>query len=192
MVEPSEELKQVFERSIKDARAMGHEYVTLEHLLNSIITSEIISNQLEDYGADVEYIRTSLETYLATELGDIRVENSKMKPKKTQTVERVLNRAFTQTLFSGRGTIDIADVVLSILAEKKSQANYILEMSGIEKDSLNEFLHEELDDDDDESEESSTQAQRALKSFTTLLNREAQKNRIDPVIGRQEEVILCL
>jgi len=188
MVEPSEELKQVFERSIKDARAMGHEYVTLEHLLNSIITSEIISNQLEDYGADVEYIRTSLETYLATELGDIRVENSKMKPKKTQTVERVLNRAFTQTLFSGRGTIDIADVVLSILAEKKSQANYILEMSGIEKDSLNEFLHEELDNDDDESEESSTQAQRALKSFTTLLNREAQKNRIDPVIGRQEEI----
>jgi ATP-dependent Clp protease ATP-binding subunit ClpA len=187
MVEPSEELKAVFERSLKDAKVLEHEYVTLEHLLYSILQSEAMTHQLDEYGADTEYIKKSLEAYLQTELKEISKLAPKQKPKKTQTVERVLNRAFTQTLFSGRGTIDLPDVILSILAEKKSYANYVLEMSGVEKDGLNEFLHEDIDPDV-EDEDASGAAQRALRSFTTLLNSEAKKNRIDPVIGRQEEI----
>lgn len=187
MVEPSEELKAVFDRSIKDAKVLEHEYVTLEHLLYSIMQSQVMTQHLDDYGADTEYIKKSLENYLQNELKEISNLAPKQKPKKTQTVERVLNRAFTQTLFSGRGTIDLADVILSILAEKKSYANYVLEMSGIEKDGLNDYLHEDADPEE-EDEETSGQAQRALRSFTTLLNSEAKKNRIDPVIGRQGEI----
>ena len=66
---------------------------------------------------------------------DIIIEytNAKQKPKKTQTVERVLNRAFTQVLFAGRNTIDLTDVVLSMLNEKKSVSVYYLEKGGVTK-----------------------------------------------------------
>ena len=189
MVEPSEDLKLVFEKAIKDARALNYEYVTVEHLLFSILCSEQLYALLKGFGADVDYIKTNLEHHLKNSCKDIIIEytNNKQKPKKTQTVERVLNRAFTQTLFSGRSHIDLQDVVLSILAEKKSVANYLLEKGGIQKDKLNDYLSNELEYDISE-DEMSGQAQRALKAFTTDLNKEVKKNKVDPVIGRDDEL----
>ena len=189
MVEPSEDLKLVFEKAIKDARNLNHEYVTVEHLLFSILCSETLENLLKGYGADVEYIKTNLEHHLKTACDDIKIEytSGKQKPKKTQTVERVLNRAFTQTLFSGRSHIDLQDVVLSVLAEKKSIANYWLEKGGVNKDKLNDYLSNELEYGL-EDEEMSGQAQRALRAFTTDLNNEVKKNKVDPVIGRSDEL----
>ena len=61
MVEPSEDLKLVFEKAIKDARTLNHEYVTVEHLLFSILCSEQLVALLKGYGADVDYIKTNLE-----------------------------------------------------------------------------------------------------------------------------------
>ena len=189
MVEPSEDLKLVFEKAIKDARTLNHEYVTVEHLLFSILCSEQLVALLKGYGADVDYIKTNLEHHLKNKCQDIIIEytNAKQKPKKTQTVERVLNRAFTQTLFSGRSHIDLQDVVLSILAEKKSIANFLLEKGGVQKDKLNDYLSNELEYDINE-DEMSGQAQRALKAFTTDLNQQVKKNKVDPVIGRDDEL----
>ena len=187
MVEPSEELKAVFDKSVKDARALGHEYVTLEHLLFAALCSENLAVALTEYGVDVPSLKANVEQFLNEECDDIKIVDSKRKPKKTSTVERALNRAFTQTLFSGRNAIDLPDVLLSILAEKKSMANYFLEVAGVKKDELNEFLHADIEEEE-ESEENAGQAQRALRTFTQHLNTEAKKNRIDPVIGRQEEI----
>ncbi len=187
MVEPSEDLKLVFEKAIKDAKNLKHEYVTIEHLLFSIMCSETLYNLLKGFGADVEYIKTNLEHHLKNSCKDIEIDDPKHKPKKTQSVERVLNRAFTQTLFSGRSHIDLQDVVLSVLSEKKSVANYYLEKGGVQKDKLNDYLSNEMEYDLAE-DEMSGQAQRALRAFTTNLNQEVQKNKIDPVIGRSEEL----
>ena len=187
MVEPSEDLKLVFEKAIKDAKNLKHEYVTIEHLLFSIMCSENLYNLLKGFGADVEFIKTNLEHHLKNSCKDIEIDDPKHKPKKTQSVERVLNRAFTQTLFSGRSHIDLQDVVLSVLSEKKSIANYYLEKGGVQKDKLNDYLSNEMEYDLAE-DEMSGQAQRALRAFTTNLNQEVQKNKIDPVIGRSEEL----
>ena len=187
MVEPSEELKLVFDKSVKDARALGHEYVTLEHLLFASLCSESLAGALGEYGVDVPSLKANVEQFLNEECEDIRIQDSKRKPKKTQTVERALNRAFTQTLFSGRNTIDLGDVILSILAEKKSMACYFLEVAGVKKEELNDYLHDEIEETG-EDEEAQGQAQRALRAFTQHLNSEAKKNRIDPVIGRNEEL----
>jgi len=187
MVEPSEELKLVFDKSVKDARALGHEYVTLEHLLFASLCSESLAGALSEYGVDVPSLKANVEQFLNEECEDIRIQDSKRKPKKTQTVERALNRAFTQTLFSGRNTIDLGDVILSILAEKKSMACYFLEVAGVKKEELNDYLHDEIEETG-EDEEAQGQAQRALRAFTQHLNSEAKKNRIDPVIGRNEEL----
>ena len=187
MVEPSAELQLVFDKAIKDAQKLQHEYVTLEHLLFSMMCSDNFFNILKGYGADVDYIKANLEHYLKNNLNEIKIEIKKFKPKKTQTVERVLNRAFTQVLFAGRNNIELSDVAISILSEKKSHAFYFLEKGGVKKDQLGDYINNEIEDAV-EDEEISSAAQRALRSFTTNLNDEVKRNRIDPVIGRSEEL----
>lgn len=187
MVEPSETLQLVFDKAIKDAKKLQHEYVTLEHLLFSMLCEENFYNVVKGFGADPDYLKTNLEHYLTNKLDEIKIEDAKYKPKKTQTVERVLNRAFTQVLFSGRPQIELTDVLLSILSEKKSMANYYLEQAGVTKEKFVEYISNEMEDGSEE-EETSGAAQKALRSFTTNLNDEVKKKKVDPVIGRTYEL----
>ena len=187
MVEPSAELQLVFDKALNDAKKLQHEYVTLEHLLFAMLCEEKFVNILLSYNADIEYIKSNLEHHLKTQLDEIKIEETKFKPKKTQSVERVLNRAFTQTLFLGRSEIQLTDVMLSMLSEKKSISNYYLEKGGISKDSFSEFVQTEFEQDV-EVDEISNEARRALKAFTTNLNDEVKRNKIDPIIGRSEEL----
>ncbi len=185
MVEPSESLQLVFDKALKDAKKLQHEYVTIEHLLYAMLCEENLGNILKGFGADLDYIKTNIEHHLKTNCDDQKMETTKYKPKKTQTVERVLNRAFTQTLFGGRSHIELTDVLISILSEKKSIGCYYLEKGNINKEKFSEYVSNETDSFDDEM---SGQAERALNAFTTNLNSEAEANRIDPVIGRAEEL----
>ncbi len=187
MVEPSKDLQMVFDKSIRDAKKLGHEFVTLEHLLFAMMCSENFYNLCKGFGADVDFLKSNLEHHIKNEMNEIKIEDPKHKPKKTQTVERVLNRAFTQVLFAGRPNIELSDVALSMLHEKKTHALYFLEKAGISKASFAEYLQAEYETNY-EDEEASGAAQRALRAFTTNLNDEVTKNKIDPVIGRQIEL----
>ena len=188
MVEPSKELQLVFDKSIKDAQKLQHEYITLEHLLYSMFCEENFVNIITMFGADVDYIKANLEHHLKTQCDNIKIDVKKFKPKKTATVERVLNRAFTQVLFAGRQHIELADVLLSILSEKKSVGTYYLEKGGVEKTKFSEFINNELDEEDFEDEEISGEARKALRAFTTNLNDQVKRGKVDPIIGRGEEL----
>ena len=187
MVEPTEELQLVFEKAIKDAKKLKHEYVTLEHLVYAMLCEENFENVLTGFSIDPEYIKSNLENHLKHKCDELIIEAEKFKPKKTQTVERVLNRAFTQVLFAGRSHIELTDVLLSVLSEKKTIAYYYLEQAGIDKDKFAAYISTEYDDAVQE-EEMSSAAAKALSAFTTNLNDEVRKKRIDPVIGRAEEL----
>ncbi len=185
MVEPSENLKLVFEKAIDVAKKLHHEYLTIEHLLFSMLCEDSFVNCLQGYGTDPEYIKKNLEHYLKTKLNDIVVSNVD-KPKKTKAVERVLNRAFTQALFNGRQLLELTDVFLSIMSEKRSFASYYIQQSGVDKDKFADYLNNELDNSEEEIND--IQNERALKAFTTNLNDSVKKNKIDPVIGRIKEL----
>ena len=187
MVEPSNALQLVFDKSIKDAKKLGHEYVTLEHLVFAMLCEENFHNLVTGFGADVEWLKTTLEHYLKNNLDEIKTAETKYKPKKTQSVERVLNRAFTQVLFHGRPEIELTDVLISVLSEKKAMATYYLEEAKITKETFAEYVSSELGDPEEEAEMSGA-AQKAIRAFTTNLNDEVKKNKIDPVIGRSEEI----
>ena len=187
MVEPSKELQLVFDKAISDAKSLQHEYVTLEHIMFAMLCSENFYNIVQGYGADPDFVKSNLEHYLKEKLGDIKTEETKYKPKKTSSVERVLNRAFTQVLFSGRPEITLPDVMLSLLSEKKSMATYYLEEVGITKEKFAEYINSEFEAEY-EDEEISGAAQKALRAFTTNLNDDVKKNKVDPVIGRAEEL----
>ena len=187
MVEPSKELQLVFDKAISDAKSLQHEYVTLEHIMFAMLCSENFYNAVQGYGADPDFVKANLEHYLKEKLNEIKTEETKYKPKKTSSVERVLNRAFTQVLFSGRPEITLPDVMLSLLSEKKSMATYYLEEVGITKEKFAEYINSEFEAEY-EDEEMSGAAQKALRAFTTNLNDDVRKNKVDPVIGRAEEL----
>lgn len=190
VVEPSNELQLVFDKAINDAKKLQHEYVTLEHLFYAMLCEENFEKSLTGYGSDVELMKKNLEHYLKTKMDDHKTTLEKYKPKKTQTVERVLNRAFAQVLFQGKNDIEISDVFISILSEKRSYAFFITQQAGIEKDKFVEYISVEFDNVDINEEEPENRgiANRALKSFTTDLNHEVKSGKVDPVIGRNDEI----
>ena len=190
MVEPSESLQLVFDKAISIAQKLNHEYVTLEHLTYAMLCEEDFCKILDSYGANHSYIKENLDVYLKKNLKDITIEvEGKYKPKKTQTVERTLNRAFTQVLFSGRNQIELTDVLLSIMSEKKSFAYYYIQKAGISKEDFSEYINSEvhIPDEDDVPDQVS---EKALRAFTTNLNEQLQrkKGKVDPVIGREHEL----
>ena len=187
MVEPNKDLQLVFDKAVKDAGILKHEYVTLEHLLFAMLCEEKFSNLLSGFGVDIQYIKVNIEKYLKENCSEIVIELDKYKPKKTAAVERVLNRSFTQVLFAGRAEIGLSDVFLSMLSEKKSHAYYYLEKAGIDKEKFLDYLQQEVEATF-EDEEMSGAAARALNAFTTNLNTEVDNKKIDPVIGRSEEL----
>jgi ATP-dependent Clp protease ATP-binding subunit ClpA len=185
MVEPSDDLQLVFEKAINIAKQLQHEYLTIEHLLFAMLCEEGFSNCISGYGADPEYIKKNLEHYLKTKCDEI-IGAGNDKPRKTQTVERVLNRAFTQVLFNGRQKIEPTDVFLAMMAEKRSWALYYIAQAEIDKDKFADYLNNEIEADDVEPQDGA--GDKALKAFTTNLNEAVKKNKIDPVIGRIDEL----
>jgi len=188
MVEPSEQLQAVFEKAVNDCKKLSHEYMTLEHLTFAMMCEEKFYEMITNYGANADYIKTNLEHHLKNKCDEIKLEvPGKFKPKKTQAVERVLNRAFTQVLFSGRQSIELVDVFLSLLSERRSYAVYYLNKGGVDKDKFSDFINSEVEDEEEE-QATDGQSEKALKSFTTNLNEQVKKSKVDPVIGRSFEL----
>jgi len=190
MVEPSQALQVVFDKAVKDAKKLQHEYVTLEHLLFAMLCEEQFSTALKGFDTDVDLLKKNVENYLKTKLSEIKTEAKKYKPVKTGTVERVLNRAFAQVLFQGRNQIEITDVFISTLSEKRSYAFFACQQAGIQKDKFIQYMSAELELDitDEDDMENAGIANKALKAFTDDLNADVKKGRIDPVIGREDEI----
>jgi ATP-dependent Clp protease ATP-binding subunit ClpA len=192
MVEPTKNLQLVFDKASNDAKELQHQYVTLEHLLYAMLCQDSFEAVIVEYGVDPELMKKNLENYLKTKLEEIKTSEVKYKPKKTNTVERVLSRAFAQVLFQGRNWIDILDVFISILSEKRSYACFITQQAGIDRDQfvmqVSAAMEEHEGGSKNEEPENQGIANKALRAFTTDLNANVKINKIDPVIGRTEEI----
>jgi len=189
MLEPSQDLERIFERAIKFAMNHKHEYITLEHFLYGLLQDDKIGKTLTNFGVDVDPIKTEIETYLSTELNDIKITDE-LKPKKTHSMERMLNRAFTQVLFSGRSTIEPVDCFVSMFNEKKSFAAFTLRKAKIDKDKFIEYVNQEAIEEEVAEGEATPnpQLEKLLVQFCTNLSRRAKDKKIDPVIGREKEI----
>ncbi len=187
MVEPSDNLQAVFEKAIETAKKLHHEYLTIEHLLFAMLMEESFSKCVQGYGADIDDMRRRLADYLQTKCDEIKIEDVVVKPKKTQSVERILNRAFTQVLFNGRQRIEPTDVFLSMMGEKRSWAYFYIQKAGIDKDKFADYLNSSVEDNEEEQHQDGN-SNKALTAFTTNLNDQVKKNKIDPVIGRVDEL----
>jgi len=189
MVEPSDSLQAVFEKAISTAKQMHHEYLTIEHLLFATLLDESFVNCVQGYGADANKLKDNVLTFLKEKCDEITTQEVVVKPKKTQSVERVLNRAFTQVLFNGRQQIEPTDVFLSMMGEKRSWAFFYIQQADIDKDKFADYLSNSAEEEEDDTEnQSDNQSIKALRAYTTNLNDHVKKGKIDPVIGRIDEL----
>jgi ATP-dependent Clp protease ATP-binding subunit ClpA len=192
MIEPSHNLQQIFDHAVSVAKNMQHEYITIEHLVYSIMCDQESYQIIENYGADANFIKTNLDHYIKNNLKEIVINETDYKPKKTSSVERVLNRCFTQVLFSGRQRMEVSDIIISVLSEKNSFSFYFLTKGGLTKDKFVKYFQENIVVDEEEAQPmqvvNNNQVERIINQFCTNLSLAAKQRKIDPVIGRDEEL----
>jgi ATP-dependent Clp protease ATP-binding subunit ClpA len=189
MLEPNSDLEAMFERAVSVATKQQHEYITLEHFLYSMVLDQKFHDILKNFGAEVDQLKKNLEKFIEVDLVDIKTTNPNQKPKKTNTVERMLNRAFTQVLFSGRSTIEPIDCFISLFSEKKSFANFFMRKAKIDKDKFIEYVNNEVVQEGQEvGDASNNQLERMLVQYCANLNNKVKQKKVDPVIGRDKEI----
>ena len=190
MLQPNKDLEQIFDAAVALAVEHRHEYITLEHVLYGIVNNESFATILTNFGTDVKTLSKDLLKFIKEDLTEI-VNANVDRPKKTQTVDKVLNRAFTQVLFAGRHVIEPVDCFISMFAEKRSHANYFIKKHNIDKDKFIIFIQKEIVEETTENEErqgKTSQIERVINQFCTNLTAKAKAKKIDPVIGREKEI----
>jgi ATP-dependent Clp protease ATP-binding subunit ClpA len=201
------ELQKTINRAINEAVKRRHEYVTLEHLLYALLADRTGSDVLRHCNGTIAEFKHELEQFMAEGLETLP-KGVDCTPEPTAAFERVLERAVLQAQASGQHTIDAGNILAAMFQERRSYAVYLLEKQGISRlDVLNYISHgiskHEADDDDGVAEpspageeEEATPARDALAAFTVDLIERAKQNRIDPLIGRDQEIkrtihVLC-
>jgi len=196
MIDSTDDLENIFEQAVKEAESRRHEYVTIEHLLLALVKDKEIGNVLVDFKVNVSAFIRDIELYLDNEVKDIVIKDPKkpVNPRKTASLERLMNRAFTQALFQGRQDLKPIDILLSIFAEKRSYSAFLLKKFNVNKDDLTDMISAESVIDESafgagpEQKLRPNQADKILRKYTENLNQKYFDKKIDPVIGREEEL----
>ncbi len=177
----SKEVDNIFTRAINFAKQECHEYVTCEHLVLFLLEEKEVESVLKEMKADIGNIKEDVSQYLDDSdwNGLKRSKTPKGEPKKTMALERIIQRAVAQVIFSGRDEIGPLDLFISILNEDNSSATYYCAINGVDKNSVMEFL---------ENKTRTKKSLDAVKEYTVNLNQQALDKKIDPLIGREEEV----
>jgi ATP-dependent Clp protease ATP-binding subunit ClpA len=178
------EIEQIIQNAVRIARDKHHEYVVTEHLLLSLLEHAPFRQCLINFGVDVDLLTTELDAYLDN-LESIRTANATAQPRKTNALERVFNRALTQVLFTGRRVVTTADLYLSIMSETNSHAHYFLLKYGVTKQEFVKFW--ESGYNHKEPQINHEQANEILEEYCTNLTQQAKEDRLEPVIGREND-----
>ncbi len=171
----------IIECAIDYAEERQHEYVTVEHLMMCLLESPEIAEIVDNITGDREVAISDLRNYLDDKQFNGLVGETPWdgKPKKTTSVERVMQRAFAQVIFSARDQINPVDIFVSILSEDKSHAQYYCELNGITRLAVVEYITKHF---------KVTESLKEAEEFLINLNERAAQSEIDPLIGRQDEV----
>jgi len=179
------EIEAIIERAIIIAREKQHEYVLNEHLLLAMIRHIPFRTVLQKFGADVVHLDLDVDNYLNT-LSSIKKDVKDLQPKRTNSLERVLNRALTQVLFTGRRLVTVADLYLAIMVETNSHAHYFLLKYGVDKQEFVKFWEQNHNQNVYGMNEQ--QASEILEEHCTNITQLAKEDRLEPVIGRENDV----
>ncbi|HEY5933998.1 MAG TPA: ATP-dependent Clp protease ATP-binding subunit ClpA [Kofleriaceae bacterium] len=196
----SPELQSTLQRAVDDVRGRRHEYLTLEHLLLAILDDPSGADIVVKCGGDVEGLRGELERFLEEQVDELP-EGEESGPDQTLAFQRVLQRAAMHVQAAGRQQMTTGNVIASMFRERDSHAVYLLEKQGVSRfDVINYISHgvSKVDTgggpvvprtrgvEDDGAEDA--KVSNPLESFCQDLTQRARDGKIDPLIGRADEL----
>ncbi len=161
--------------------------MTLEHLLLALITHPPFKKCLTLFGVDASLMSDEVGSYLDG-LHSIESTDSSVVPKRTNTLERAMNRSVTQVLFTGRKQVTTIDLYLSITSENNSHAHYFLLKYGVSRNEFAQYWQKNYKGSDYTTSLTSNQADEVLEEYTTNLTQLAKQGKLEPVIGRSKEI----
>ncbi|HEX4960926.1 MAG TPA: AAA family ATPase [Thermoanaerobaculia bacterium] len=198
--------------AVSEAGRLGHEYAGLEHLLYALTFDKETAKVLKSSGADLERVREDLAEYLSEELE--KVDDEDLQPRLTLGVQRVLSLAAARVGSSGKNEVKGPDVLVALFDEPDSYAVQVLESEGVSRLDVVSFLAHGVSrlqppyfggsrsgempaggDDEDEEEmqrPGGAPSGDPLQAFTQDLTLLAERGNIDPLIGREREILRTL
>lgn len=179
----SKQVEKLVERAVSIAKTNNHEYVTLEHLLLSLLHEQPILDMMIAMGVQPSKIKHDVIQFL----GDPNLRKPEalkdVPPKRTPTMNRTFQRALTQLVFSGRTELTNEALLVSMLSEDTSHAYYFLSNHDVTRDKVIEYFRKMED-----AESGGNGGETPLDKYCRNLNKEAADGSIDPVIGRDREI----
>jgi ATP-dependent Clp protease ATP-binding subunit ClpA len=203
----SRTLEHTLRRALSLANDHKHEYVTLEHLLLSLIDDDDAAGVMTACKVDLDKLRLNLEAYLEEELEGLVVEGrTDQDARPTAGFQRVLQRAMLHVDSSGQREVTGANVLVALFSERESHAAYFLQEQDMTRyDAVNYISHGLAKkpgasqqrpprgaSENEEGERTAKQGQDALAAYCVNLNKKARDGRIDPLIGREPEVLRAI
>jgi len=203
----SKELEFTLNQSFQEANERHHEFMTVEHLLLALLDNSLATQVLRACGANTEKLRADINAFIQ-ETTPILPDSDHRETQPTLGFQRVLQRAVFHVQSSGNKEVTAANVIVSIFNEQESQAVFFLEQHDVNRLDVVNYIshgiskvHGESESDEDgpasvEGEEGEASKKSPLECFATDLNEMAKQGKIDPLIGRKEELertaqILC-
>ncbi len=203
----AKELEKILKFAYQEAKRRRHEFVCLEHLLYALLHDEEAGRTIVKCGGNVEQLKKDLEDFFDNNLEQLPAEMDR-KPQETLSFHRVLQRAILHAQSAEKSEIHGGDILAAVFRESDSHAAFLLQKQGITRfDVINYISHgvskvsdeeegEEVSEEEEKDGEQPRPSKDPLKAFTLNLVEEAQQGRIDPLIGRENEIqrtihILC-
>ncbi|MFT4196873.1 MAG: AAA family ATPase, partial [Pseudoxanthomonas sp.] len=203
----SKDLEQTIGQCYKRAREARHEFMTVEHLLLALLDNPSAQAVLKATGADPARLRTDLEQAIEASVTRLADDDGR-DTQPTLGFQRVLQRAVYHVQSSGKKEVTGANVLVAIFGEKDSHAVYFLNQQDVTRlDIVNYLSHgiaKQGEGEPQASGEGEAKAEGgegeakgdALTEYASNLNELARQGRIDPLVGRAEEIertiqVLC-
>jgi ATP-dependent Clp protease ATP-binding subunit ClpA len=186
----SPEIENIIEQAVHTAKERKHQYCTVEHLLLALISHPPFKKCLDTFGCEIELMIQEVTSYLdslhAIEMANKTIDE--VQPRRTNSLERVMNRSVTQVLFTGRRQVTTIDLYLSIASEGNSHAHYFLLKYGVNKQEFLTHWQKTYKGAEYLSKLSEDQADEILEEYTINLSDMARKGKLEPLIGRAKEL----
>ncbi|MDA9222032.1 ATP-dependent Clp protease ATP-binding subunit ClpA [Methylophilaceae bacterium] len=201
----SQELEVSLHMAFMDARQKRHELITVEHLLVAMLDNPSAQEVLKACGANFDTLKKDLLNHIEEHTPIVNGENE-VDTQPTLGFQRVIQRAMLHVQSSGKKEVTGANVLVAIFGEKDSHAVYFLHQQGIARlDVVNFIAHgiekdidkeNEADEVDENIDQKIQNKESDLESYALNLNKIVLDGKIDPVIGREDEIervaqILC-
>ncbi len=202
----SKSLEASLHRALELANERSHEFATLEHLLASLVDDRDAAAVMRACNVDLERLRTRVTQYLDNELGAL-VTKGQTEAQPTTGFQRVIHRAVVHVQSSGREEVTGANVLVAVFAERESHAAFFLQEQEMTRfDAVQYISHgiakrpgmseprsargvDDADTDKPDQSEEGGKKSDALNNYCVNLNKKARDGKIDPLIGRETEVL---